>query len=153
MNFALRNIFVHTVKGFLTCCEILRHGSRRLYFASEGRCAAIFITLQNPSLRPCGKHTNHYTTEATLNLIKVLELCTVIDLWKVLQFCEVHFKTWQLCNFIFCFRFDWNYRWAIGTTYRVWNYMQRYITNMTTNFTWSTISCVNNYKHGGSLKL
>jgi len=53
----------------------------------------IVITLKNPSPRPCGKHTNHYTTEATLNLIKVLELCTVIDLWKVLQFCEVHFKT------------------------------------------------------------
>jgi hypothetical protein len=39
-NFAHQ--YLKCLKGSATCCKILRHGKLRLYFPSEGRCAADF---------------------------------------------------------------------------------------------------------------
>jgi hypothetical protein len=44
MNLALWSVFVHSSKGSLTCCKILRQG-RWLYFFSQGRHAADFYRL------------------------------------------------------------------------------------------------------------
>jgi hypothetical protein len=73
-NENLVSLFLLDFKRSFTCRKILRHGTFPLYFPSEGRCAADFIALKNPSPWPgsnpqpfesSGKHTNHYTTKVT----------------------------------------------------------------------------------------
>jgi hypothetical protein len=72
MNFALRSIFVHTWKGFLTCRKILRHAADGFNFPPKEDVLRIFIALKNPSpsagiehanLESNGKHASYCTTE------------------------------------------------------------------------------------------
>jgi hypothetical protein len=63
-------------KRSLTCRKILRHGTFRLYFPSEGKCAADFIALKNPSSwpgsnpRPLGQMASTLTTIPPRRLIR-----------------------------------------------------------------------------------
>jgi hypothetical protein len=72
INLALQIIFVHTSKGYLTCCKMLRHGADCFTSSRNEGVLRIFIALTNPSssvgfepakLGSNGKHVNHYTTE------------------------------------------------------------------------------------------
>jgi hypothetical protein len=50
MNLALRIIFDHTSKGYLTRRKILRHGADGFASAPKEDVIRIFIALKNPSL-------------------------------------------------------------------------------------------------------
>jgi hypothetical protein len=63
-------------KRFLTCRELLRHGTYGFTSRPKKGVLQIFIALKNPSPWPgfqpatfesSGKHINHYTTKATGN--------------------------------------------------------------------------------------
>jgi hypothetical protein len=43
MNLAFQSIFVHTSKGFLACCKILRHGASGLASCPKEGVLRIFI--------------------------------------------------------------------------------------------------------------
>jgi hypothetical protein len=71
MNFSLRDVFVHTSKGFLTCREMLRHGTDCFTSLPKEGVLRIFRP-KNPSssagfepanLTYFDKHAKHYTTE------------------------------------------------------------------------------------------
>jgi hypothetical protein len=47
MNLALRSIFVHTSKWFLTCRKILRHGADGFASTPNEGVLRIFVTLKN----------------------------------------------------------------------------------------------------------
>jgi hypothetical protein len=73
MNFTFEVCFFHTLKWYFTCREVLWRGVL-LYFPSETRRAADFIAIKKPiasagfepaNLSSNGKHTKHYTAEAT----------------------------------------------------------------------------------------
>jgi hypothetical protein len=63
------------VNGSLTCRKILRHGTSGFTFHPKEGAQQVFIALKNPiasagfepaTLGLSGKHTNHYTPEATV---------------------------------------------------------------------------------------
>jgi hypothetical protein len=75
INLVIRIIFVRTLQGYLTFCKILRHEASGFTSPPMEGVLRIFITLKNLSpsvefetanLGSNGKHTNHYTTEATI---------------------------------------------------------------------------------------
>jgi hypothetical protein len=70
--------YLKYLKGSLICRKILRHGTSGFISHPKEGVLRICIALKNPSPRPgfkpatlgsSGKHTNHYTTEATTQRI------------------------------------------------------------------------------------
>jgi hypothetical protein len=68
MNLALWSIFVHALKGSLTCHKILQHEADSFTSPPKEGMLWIFVTLKNQSssagfesmiLGSNGKHTNH----------------------------------------------------------------------------------------------
>jgi hypothetical protein len=93
MNLALRSIFVHTSKGFLTCLRILRHGADGFISRRKEGVLRIFIALKNPShsagYEPANvwsnvKHTHCYTTEDDLFLpmLNNWVICFTFSYWN-----------------------------------------------------------------------
>jgi hypothetical protein len=94
-NFAYQ--YLRYLKGSLTCRKILRHGTYGFTSHPKEGVLRIFIAIKNPlpwwGFEPAilwcsGKHTNHYTTKATIHMITTkdrhLTLCNSIVLHKPL---------------------------------------------------------------------
>jgi hypothetical protein len=70
--------YLKYLKGSLTRRKILRHGTSGFASHPKGRCAADFYRplksiasagFEPANLGSSGKHTNHYTTKATIILM------------------------------------------------------------------------------------
>jgi hypothetical protein len=79
-NFAYQ--YLKYLKGSLTFCKIIWHGACGFTSHLKEGVLQIFITCKNPLPWPsmnswllgpvAGKHTNHYTTETTLGILKLI---------------------------------------------------------------------------------
>jgi hypothetical protein len=94
INLAVRSIFVHASKGFLTCRKILRHGAAGFPSAQRNECCSFLLPLEIHRPRPNLNLRIFGPMASTLIITPPRTVRSVVTMWSTC------FHSKYLCSFV-----------------------------------------------------